>query len=82
MRVDGETINDLFPNIKKIITAWLYFSYRACLATERATSETRILKTPFQSIMEEKRESDMNLLQLQEFKDTVDERDREVYQRE
>lgn len=32
--------------------------------------------------MEEKRESDMNLLQLQEFKDTVDERDSEVYQRE
>ena len=32
--------------------------------------------------MEEKRESDMNLLQLQEFKDTVDERDSEDYQRE
>ena len=55
---------DFFPNIRKLLILGASSSIVSTEA-ERTTSGIRRLKTPYQSTMGDKRESDLNLLHLQ-----------------
>ena len=55
---------DFFPNIRKLLILGATSSIGSTEA-ERTASGIRRLKTPYRSIMSDKRESDLNLLHLQ-----------------
>ena len=59
------TDTDFFPNIRKLLILGATSSIGSAEG-ERTTSGIRRLKTPYQSTMGDQRESDLNLLHLQQ----------------